>query len=125
MPEQADAKVNGYIDSVHTAAIDEERIFKCTTAAFPLALGLMFCRTCKHEPINKKDILQYTKMEGEGATSEFKSFLGWLMDLHLFLLSLPRYKGNALVKEITDLLGGSVPFSSNTMESLIGKLNHT
>eukprot|EP00957_Ditylum_brightwellii_P169690 12915667-Ditylum_brightwellii.AAC.1 len=63
-------------------------------------------------------------MEGEGTPSELKIFLGWLLDSRLFLTQLPRYKGNAWIKEITDLLGSRIPFSSNDVESLIGKLNH-
>eukprot|EP00957_Ditylum_brightwellii_P039667 3001021-Ditylum_brightwellii.AAC.1 len=63
-------------------------------------------------------------MEGEGTPSELKMFLGWLLDSHLFLTQLSRYKGNAWMKEITDLLGGRIPFSSGDVESLIGKLNH-
>ena len=124
MPEQADAKVDGYIDDAHTAVIDDTKMFKRTKAAFPLALGLMFRRSGENEPIKREDILQRTKMEGEGTPSELKIFLGWLLDSRLFLTQLPRYKGNDWMKEITDLLGGRIPFSSGDVESLIGKLNH-
>eukprot|EP00957_Ditylum_brightwellii_P208602 15358199-Ditylum_brightwellii.AAC.1 len=124
IPEQTNAKVNGYINDAHTAAIDDDMIFKRAKAVFPLALGLMFRRSRDNEPIEREDTLQQTKMEEEGTPSKLKIFLGWLLDLHLFLMQLPRYKVNAWMKEITDLLGGRIAFSSSNVESLIGKLNH-
>eukprot|EP00957_Ditylum_brightwellii_P141691 10794984-Ditylum_brightwellii.AAC.1 len=63
-------------------------------------------------------------MEGEGMPSKLKIFLGWLMDSRLFLVSLPKYKGNAWILEIRDLLGGRKPTSSDDIELLNGKLNH-
>eukprot|EP00957_Ditylum_brightwellii_P027183 2054545-Ditylum_brightwellii.AAC.1 len=124
IPGQANAKVNDYINDAHMTAIDDSMIFKHANAAFLLAPNLMFCRFGESKPIEREDILQQTKMEGEGTPSELKIFLGWLMDLHLFLASLPQYKSNAWMKEITDLLGGKIAFSSNNVESLIGKLNN-
>eukprot|EP00957_Ditylum_brightwellii_P035686 2706146-Ditylum_brightwellii.AAC.1 len=66
IPEQANAKVDGYIDDAHTAVIDDTKMFKCAKAAFPLALGLMFQRSGENEPIKREDIIQRTKMEGKG-----------------------------------------------------------
>eukprot|EP00957_Ditylum_brightwellii_P123003 9378902-Ditylum_brightwellii.AAC.1 len=63
-------------------------------------------------------------MEGEGTPSKLKIFLSLLMDSRLFLMLLPKYKCDAWMKEITDLLIRSKLFSLNDMESLIGKLNH-
>eukprot|EP00957_Ditylum_brightwellii_P019031 1432890-Ditylum_brightwellii.AAC.1 len=64
-------------------------------------------------------------MEGEGTLSKLKIFLSWLMDSHLFLVKLSRYKGEAWSNKIKNLLRGSLPFSSGEVESIIGKLNHT
>eukprot|EP00957_Ditylum_brightwellii_P126718 9658254-Ditylum_brightwellii.AAC.1 len=58
-------------------------------------------------------------MEGEGTPSKQKIFLGWLMDSRLFLVRLPRHKGEAWSNEIKNLLRGSIPFSSGEVESII------
>eukprot|EP00957_Ditylum_brightwellii_P170972 13014673-Ditylum_brightwellii.AAC.1 len=89
MLPQLDAKVEGYIDDAHTAAIDNERVFIRAKAAFLLALGLLFRKSGNDEPIEREEILQITKMEGEGTPSKQKIFLGWLMDSCLFLVKLP------------------------------------
>eukprot|EP00957_Ditylum_brightwellii_P180003 13712227-Ditylum_brightwellii.AAC.1 len=89
MPPQPNAKVEGYIDNVHAAAIDDKRVFRRAKAAFPLALGLLFRKSGKDEPIEREEIFQRIKMKGEGTPSELKIFLGWLMNSLLFLVQLP------------------------------------
>eukprot|EP00957_Ditylum_brightwellii_P041147 3114976-Ditylum_brightwellii.AAC.1 len=81
MPEQANAKVDGYINDAHRAAIDNKMIFMRAKPAFLLVLGSMIWRSGENEPIKREDILQQTKMEGRETPIERKIFLGWLLDL--------------------------------------------
>eukprot|EP00957_Ditylum_brightwellii_P194665 14828386-Ditylum_brightwellii.AAC.1 len=56
--------------------------------------------------------------------SELKIFLGWLIDSRCHSVLLPRYKGNAWMLEIMDLLEGRKQKRLEDVESLTGKLNH-
>eukprot|EP00957_Ditylum_brightwellii_P209615 15362475-Ditylum_brightwellii.AAC.3 len=129
MPTQPDTKVDGYIEYAHTTSINDEPIFERVKEAFPLALGVIFRKLIKDEPITREEILQKMKMKmkmkGGGMPSKLKIFLGWLIDSRLFSVSLPEYKGNAWMLKITDLLGRRKPTSLDKIELLIGKLNHT
>eukprot|EP00957_Ditylum_brightwellii_P028409 2145088-Ditylum_brightwellii.AAC.2 len=60
MPPQPDAKVECYIDDAHTAAIDDDRVFRRAKVAFPLALGLLFRKSGINKPIEREEILQRT-----------------------------------------------------------------
>eukprot|EP00957_Ditylum_brightwellii_P202174 15328919-Ditylum_brightwellii.AAC.1 len=85
MQPQPDAKVNGYIDDAHTSVINNEEAFKRTKVAYPLALGLLFRKSEKYEPINREEILQKVKIKGEGTLSKLKIPLGCLIDSRLLL----------------------------------------
>eukprot|EP00957_Ditylum_brightwellii_P035348 2681062-Ditylum_brightwellii.AAC.1 len=122
MPPQPDTKIVKYINDAHTTAIDNEDVFR-PKKTFPLALGLLFCKSGKHEPIEKDEILPKMKMEREGILSKLKIFLGWFMDSPLFQVQLPRYKDDVWSKEVIKLLRGLKPFILEDIKLLIGKLN--
>ena len=81
----------------------------------PLALHTIFRPTTKEEPVDRADIISFRKLIGEGALSETKIVLGWLLDDPKFVIKLPSDKERAWLLDVDD---------EKELESLIGKLNH-
>ena len=83
--------IDGFVDDIMTIVLDSQKREQINRAkgAVPLALHTVFRPTYKDEPVKRDDILSLRKMYGEGALSEVKIVLGWLLDLRKFLIKLP------------------------------------
>jgi hypothetical protein len=60
----------------------------------------------------------------EAAPSELKTILGWVVDTRRLLLSLPSNKVRAWSDEIQTMLDAPTKVSYETLDTLIGRLNH-
>ena len=67
--------------------------------------------------------LSLRKLEGEGQLAEQKTCLGWEINTQSLRVSLPEEKQTSWTNEIKDALA-STKIKTDTLESLIGKLNH-
>ena len=62
-------------------------------------------------------------MEGEGKLAEQKTCLGWDIHTHYLRVFIPKDKQTAWTTDIKEALS-STKIKIDTLESLIGKLNH-
>ena len=76
------------------------------------------------EEIIRDTILSLRKLLGEGQLFETKTLLGWLVDTRRFIISLDQDKFLRWNQEIEKLFNPTTPVSSETLESLLGKINH-
>ena len=58
----------------------------------PLALDITFRPVTEEEPIPREELLNKVKTAVEGAPSEQRTFLGWLVDTRRMTVSLPNGK---------------------------------
>ena len=61
---------------------------------------------------------------GEGKLSDHKTCLGWYINTHSLRVFLPEEKQTAWTTDIKEALA-STKIKTDTLESLIGNLNHT
>jgi hypothetical protein len=85
---------NVYIDDlIQTAVIIDgtNNSIRCECATL---LAIDACTWSKHlnKPIPRKDIEARNKCKAEAGLEECKTILGWLVDMHCLLLSLPNNK---------------------------------
>ena len=75
------------------------------------------------EPLKRDDPLSLRKLEGEGQLAQQKTCLGWDINTQSLRVSLPEDKQTAWKNDIKEALA-STKIKTDTLESLIGKLNH-
>ena len=74
-------------------------------------------------PLKQDDPLSLRKLTGEGQLSEHKTCLGWDINTRYMRLFLTEEKKTAWTNDIKEALA-STKIKIDTLESLIGKLNH-
>ena len=120
--------IDGFIDDIMTIAVgNEKERLQRAQGAVPLVLHAIFRPIQHDEPTVQDDILSLRKLLGEGALSEIKIVLGWLIDTRRFVIKLPEDKARAWTIELDDYIQRSMnnhTISEDELESLIGKLNH-
>jgi hypothetical protein len=104
--------------------LDSHANRKRAPSAVPLAVHLVGRPLSQDEPIQRESLLSLEKLAAEGAPSETKTILGWLIDTRRLLISLPDDKWRAWTNDINDALDKSKHFSRKSLEQLIGRLNH-
>ena len=75
------------------------------------------------EPLKRDNPPSLRKLAGEGQLTEQKTCLGWDINTQSLRVSLPEDKQTAWTNDIKEALA-STKIKTNTLESLIGKLNH-
>ena len=91
-----------------------------------LAIDLLGRPNSDSEPIPRTDLLSLTKLAAEGTPSEQMTVLGWHLDTHRLLISLPPDKYDRYKKSVTSLVtnGSRHAVSKQTLESTVGQLEH-
>jgi hypothetical protein len=113
-----------FIDDVMQIFLDTIRNREQMSAIVPLAIHV----TCRphagaEEPIPHRPLLSPSKLEAKGTPAEIQIVLGWTLDTRRLLISLPADKFTAWQEDIRIIIKlGSV--SRETLESVIGRLNH-
>ena len=76
------------------------------------------------EPLKRDDPLSLKKLAGKGKLAEQKTCLVWDINTQSLRVSLTEEKQTAWTNDIKEALA-STKIKTDTLESLIGKLNHT
>ena len=119
--------IDGFVDNLVTICLDMEKYIKRAMNGVPLAIHCVFRPKDEDEPISRDDILCLRKLLGEGALSEIKLILGWIIDSRLFKVFLSEDKERHWQKDIDELIDKqkrNEPIRTKALESMIGKLNH-
>ena len=77
------------------------------------------------EPVPRKEVVSVEKWKAEGIPREVQMVLGWLINTRMMLLSLPRDKYLAYLKDIEEILSKKGLINLKQLESMIGKLQHS
>ena len=99
--------IDGFVDDLVTICLDMEKYIKRAMNGVPLAIHCVFRPKDEDEPISRDDILCLRKLLGEGALSEIKLILGWIIDSRLFKVFLSEDKERHWQKDIDELIADS------------------
>ena len=120
--------IDGFIDDIVTITVKMHDLLSRATNVVPLAIHSIFRPVDDDEPILRDDVLSARKMQGEGAMSEIKLILGWVIDSRKFTVSLAPDKECHWQHNLDTLITkgtNKTPVKTKELESVIGKLNHT
>jgi hypothetical protein len=105
VPTEDQGKCDNYLDDGVTVVPEIEDNLHCPAAAFPLALHIMGRPRTGNKPIPRAELLSLKKLAAnKGGLDKRQIFLGWLVDLHCLLVSLPDRKFKAWHSSITEIL---------------------
>jgi hypothetical protein len=119
-----DIVTDNFIDDLFQACAsindNDERI----RHAAPLVLETIFRMKDANDPTKRDPIINLTKHEAEGKLEVRKTILGWLIDSHQFKVFLTQEKAKDWIHD-TKLCISTGYCTKETLESLIGRFNHT
>ena len=112
-----------FIDDIITITVDGEHWIDCAKSAALLVIHTLFRPLQPLEPLKRDDPLPLRKLAGEGPLAEQKTCLGWDINTQSLRVSLSEEKQTSWTNDIKEALS-STKIKTNTLESLIGNLNH-
>ena len=115
--------MDGFIDDIITITVDDKHWIDYAKSAALLVIHTLFRPLQPPEPLKRDDPLALRKLAGEGQLAEQNTCLGWDINTQSMRVSLPEVKHTAWTNEIKEALV-STKIKIDTLESLIGKLNH-
>ena len=115
--------MDGFIDDIITIKVDDKHWIDCAKSAAILVIHTLFRQLQPSEPLKQDNPLSLRKLAGEGQLSEHKTCLGWYINTRYMRVFLPEEKKTARTNDIKEALA-STKIKIDTLESLIGKLNH-
>ena len=116
--------MNGFIDNIITITVNDDHWIECAKSAALLVIHTLFQPLQPSEPLKRDNPLSLRKLAGEGQLAEQKTCLGWDINTQSLRVSLLKEKQKAWINDIKEALA-STKINTDTLESLIGKLNHT
>lgn len=115
---------DNFIDDLFQGCVDMADNTERIKHAVPLALECVFKPTNPLDACPRNKIINMSKHEAEGRLEERKVILGWLIDTHRFRVFLTKEKAKDWIRDIDEALQhGSC--KKATLESMIGRFNHT
>ena len=123
VPPRKEGKVDGYIDDLIPVVVHEGDNALRAANAVPLAIHIVGRPVNKKEPIQRDDLLSFSKLLGEGCMAELKTVTGWTINTRLFRVILPDDKFANWTKDINDLISSKIAKHSD-VETIEGRLNH-
>ena len=115
--------MDGFIDDIITITVDDKHWIDRAKSAALLVIHTLFRPLQPSEPLKRDDPLYLRKMVGEGQLSEHKTCLGQDINTHYMRVFQPEEGKTAWTTDIKEALA-STKIKTNTLEALIGKLNH-
>ena len=115
--------MDGFICDIITITVDDNHWIDRARSAALLVIHTLFRPLQPLEPLKRDDPLSLRKLAGEGQLVEQKTCLGWDINTQSLRVSLPEEKHIAWTNDIKEALA-STKIKTDTLESLIGKLNH-
>jgi hypothetical protein len=124
-PTTAEGRVDGYIDDLVNVFLDTTANCARQPHVVPLAA---YATMRPHagddaEPLPRRETFGPEKLAAEGIPREIQIVLGWLIDTHRLLISLPDHKFLAWVADIRSLVEKR-RCTGEDLETTIGRLNH-
>ena len=116
--------LDNFIDDSFNAGIDEGDIPLRLAHSVPLVLYSIFRPTNEADADPRNPIINFTKHAAEGKLEERKVVLGWLIDSRRFRVFLTPEKSKDWITDINTAIK-SAKCTKGTLESLIGRFNHT
>ena len=118
-----EASMDGLIDHIITITVDDKHWIDCAKSAALLVIHTLFRPLQQSEPLKRDDPLSLSKLAGDGKLAEQKTCLVWDINTQSLRVSLPNDRKTAWTNDIKEALA-STNLKTDTLESLIGKLNH-
>ena len=115
--------MDGFIDNSITITVDDEHWIYCTKSAALLVIHTLFRPVQPSKPLKRDYPLSLRILVGEGQLAKQKICLGWYINTQHMRVSLLEEKQTACTNDIKEALA-STKIKTETLESLIGKLNH-
>jgi len=117
------SKCDVYIDDIITVGLFIPHMLKRLALAAAVAIHVIFRPVHASEKSIRNTVLSLRKLSDDGALTEMKVILGWLLNTRAFLLSLPPEKFTAWAGEIHRLLANGYT-TKKELHTLVGRLNH-
>jgi hypothetical protein len=119
-----DIITDNFIDDFIQACLDENENSQRIKHAVPLILETLFRPIDNTDPSNRDPIVNMTKHKAEGKLEERKVILGWLIDSRRFRVFLTPEKTKEWVHDLDHCIDTG-HCTRSTLETIIGRLNHT
>jgi hypothetical protein len=113
-----------YIDDIITIFLDSPSNISRAPSAVPLAIHAVGRPFDPGESPPREPLLSLNKLSAEGAPEETKTILGWTINTRNLTISLPTDKFNSWCHDIDEILHDKTTSTSQSLEQLIGRLNH-
>ena len=111
------------MDDIITITVDDNHWIDRAKSAALLVIHTLFRPLQPSEPLKRDDPLSLGKLAREGQLAEQNTCLGWDINTQSLRVSLTEDKQTAWTNDIKEVLA-SKKIKTDTLESLIGKLNH-
>jgi hypothetical protein len=114
-----------YLDNIIALTVDVQgsNNLDCCAGAALLAIKATAQPSHKNEPIPREEMKVINKLIVEARPEETKLILGWLLNFHQLIISLPTNKHQEWSKNIREIIiQGSL--TAKELETLIGRLGH-
>lgn len=117
---------DNYIDDLFQAGIilENNDCLKRLQEAVPLVLDAIFRPVLKDDDCLRNPIISETKHIAEGRIAEVKPILGWIINTRQFRVYLDKHKHDDWVRDIDQCITTGM-CTYNTLDSTIGRFNHT
>ena len=115
--------MDGFIYDIITITVNNDHWIDRAKSAALLVIHTLFWPLQPSEPLKRDDPLSFRKLAGEVQLAEQKTCLVWDINTQSLRVSLPEEKQTAWTNDIKEALA-STKIKIDTLESLIGKLNH-
>ena len=116
-------QVDCYIDDHITVVLDHDNHVSRASFATPIGFQIMGRPLQTDEPLPRDELECGKKRSAEGAMSESKIYLGWLINTHAMSIHLPQHKATAWSDTINQILDRGYTKRSD-LETLVGRINH-
>lgn len=121
-----DAYIDGYVDDLMAALLDEGNIPERGRQVVALAIHIFFRPVNEQDPLVREDVLSLRKLLGEGKLEEVKIILGWIVDSRRFIVKLTNDKAKAWIADLDDMINLTKErktISVKSWQSMNGKCN--
>ena len=116
--------MDGIIDDIINITVDVDHWIDRAKSAALLVIHKIFQPLQPSEPLKRDDPLSLRKLAGEGQIAQQKTCLGWDINTQYLRVSLPEEKQTSWKNDIKEALASTKKIKTDSLESLIGKLNH-
>ena len=115
-------KADCYIDDLFSVMLESDA--SRGAASLPFVLHLLGRPQDPTDALTRDDLLSLTKFKAEAAPTEQKTILGWHIDTHSLIISLPSEKFRTWSGDLAKLINHPHHVPHAQLEAFIGRMNH-